>query len=217
MWVANNRLFSHATFGSVALATILLMQTLFTESCISTEANASNYMRWLKDERNGLSVRETGVNFRYELQFKPPELMALSEIGPKNKINQQSLDSLSRLYKGIEYYGLKIGIEKGNDVLKQDTKNVNEYFEKQNYLDFGMQHDMVLIAGPDTAFCTMYHCERNYGSAPYLYVSLGFPVKDTAYQYPRKLILLPRMDDLENPVVFEINNQQILKIPKLKI
>lgn len=207
--------FSISPLQQLLGATVIFCLLLNT-GCVN-ELSPKQYVSWLKKSSNGLRVQQDGEAFQYDLQYNPSELMALTELGPANGLSKTVVDSLGKEYDGLEYYTLKITSKQNQDILKQNVQESGDYYMRLNYLTFEMQNDLELIVDSDTIPCALYHCERNYGSAPYMKISIGFPVIELPEQGDRQIKLLSRIEAEPAVISFLIPQDRIAKIPKLKI
>jgi hypothetical protein len=78
-----------------------------------------------------------------------------------------------------QYFVLKIGVMKGNDILSEGIGDESEYHSRLTYFDQEAQADMKLVEAGDTLPCLLYHYERNYGIAPFNNIVMTFPNSKT--------------------------------------
>lgn len=194
---------------------LLLFLPVLVWGCRLDEVSPGKYMDWLADASSGLNIVNEGELFRYSVRYRPKEEMALIELG--TEYTTEKLNSMYHQYEGLEYYLLKLESKtRGSDIVKTGLTKESDYYERLNYLTFNFQADIALVVGQDTSMCSLYHLERNYGSAPYLKVLLAFPAIDTGFTLDRKILIYPRIEQAPNILDFNIKSENFHKIPKLK-
>jgi hypothetical protein len=194
---------------------LVLFSLLLIAGCRQEYLSPKEFMNWILDDTNGLSVSNEGELFKYTLRYRPATEIALIETGPN--YTQLMLDSLVKRHEGLEYYLLKLESKQPMaDVLKAGVPDETAYYERLNYLTFDVQSDIAIVTDGDTSMCSLYHLERNYGTAPYLKMLLAFPSVDTGFVNEREVLLYSRIEPMPQLIKFSISNNNIHSIPKLK-
>ncbi len=195
---------------------LLCLFVLLWWACETSELTPARYLHWLGKEDNGLSIKNGGQLFTYTLKYRPLEEIILHELG--STCSQSEVDSLRSAFNGSEYYLLKLeSVDKSPDLIMSGLTSKGDYYERLNYLTFNFQSDIAIVINNDTSMCSMYHFERNYGTAPYVNILLAFPSLDTAFSYDREVLVFPRIEPEPQMMRFKIPKETILNIPKLKI
>jgi hypothetical protein len=192
---------------------ILILSTLFLGACKS-ELTPKAYVEWIRQPSNGLVTEKQVGDYKFSLQYKPIEYMALQESKGDN-LGKGDFEKVKKTYDGVEYYDLKISVKGSDkDMLMHGVQNTNEYFTRAHYMSFQMQKQLSMIAGKDTLPCTIFHFERNYNASPDSHCSLGFDVPKEN-EANRKIIYNDEILGL-NQVEIELNGKSFSKIPQLK-
>lgn len=195
---------------------LFCVTVLLLIACEATELSPLQYLKWLNKKDNGLVFKSEGQRFRYSLKYRPTEEMVLREID--ETYNRPTFDSLQQEFNGAEYYLLKLeSLDKSPDATKAGLTAENEYYERLNYLNFNFQNDIAIVVNNDTSMCSLYHFERNYGTAPYLNIMLAFPAVDTAFLFDREILIYSRIEPEPQIIRFDVPKKNIQNIPKLKI
>ncbi len=135
------------------------------------------YVNWVHDKENGLKLERNMGQYKFSLQYKPSDYMALKETGDFN-MSQNILDEKSKNYDDYYFFTFTIADTIGREeILKSNIRQEGDYFRRIEYFSFGMQKDLFLIEGRDTVPCIMYNYERVYGLAPEANFTIGFAKK----------------------------------------
>ena len=153
--------------------TITIFCVLLT-SITSAQENQrlEKYINYVSNPLNGLRVSVTQEELIYTLQIEPPEYLAFKD----NQDNNELLDSVIkyRQNENILYFNLRIESKTSEQLLKKDLGDVNEYFQRLNYLSFNFKNNITAIINSKYYPCMFYHLERTYQSVPYLSFNFGF-------------------------------------------
>ena len=129
--------------------------TLF--SCKKKELNQTDYLQYIEDNNNGLNIYKTMGDVRYTLQYKPLEYIIIKE-------NAVDIKKRTTELEGMQYYTLSYSLENSKeDILQHGLNDKTEYYERVNYLSFGLQNDIYLENGNDKLQCILFNYVRSYG------------------------------------------------------
>lgn len=165
-----------------------------------------DYVNWIEDESNGVTVRKEIGDYFFAIQYKPLDYLAVKNLR-KVAVTEEEISKEKEELKDLQYYTLQIGLNKGGaDVLKANLSEGIEYSQRIEYLSFQMQQDLSLVEGGDTLACLLHHFERTYGISPYVNIVLAFERK--------KEEQIPPVEDEDKTLVF---NDQIFDLGRVKL
>ena len=151
------------------LSTTSILLLLF--SCGKKKLSASDYMKYIEDENNGLKIKKQIGSIEYAALYKPLDYVLLKEHVNDNVIKQQEGD-------GLQYFSLHYSVKNSNaDILKVNLASSQEYYERENYFSFGLQNDLCLVEGKDTLHCQLFNYVHSYGLSPAADFVLAFDKK----------------------------------------
>lgn len=198
--------------------TILFVLTLLLFSCSRiSELGRRDYMQWMNDsEKKAMGDKEL-QGYRFELEYKPAEWLALNE--QKNNKNLNKLEFQERLegLKEMEHYTMKM-FDNSNHGILGNAKNPDmAYYQRLEYFTSYAQNDLSLVAGSDTLACKFYHFERYYDLAPYSTIVMAFEKpSDMNLDGDRQLIYDDQVLGLGR-VKMNLAADKINELPKLKL
>lgn len=187
-------------------------------SCGRSILSPSAYDNWVKDEKNGLRVSQKMSEYKFTLQYRPKDYIALQEI-TNSGLPDESFSKIKQELGNMEYFIFRIqAADPQMRVLDIGNEAGNDINSKLNYFSFGMQSDLKLINGIDTLPCALYNFERNYELAPYLDFAIAFDGAQQLKDKKENLVLLFDGDHLGvGPIRFEIDATDQKSIPELKL
>ncbi|MGZ4041849.1 MAG: hypothetical protein ACXVO9_01520 [Bacteroidia bacterium] len=174
----------------------------------------AEFVKWCRDEENGLLKSKEIGDITFSLQFKPAEYVICME-QKTNMLSSKVLSEGLNELDGMDYYDFKIEITSGEgELLKHNSSSVAGYNERVNYFAFEMQKDLKLINGTDTLDCKLFHFERAYDVAPYTVFLMAFPKirnenKEVVFLYEDKVFK-------KGIIKFTYSKEELTQIPKLK-
>jgi hypothetical protein len=177
-----------------------------------TAMEASNFIRWVENEQNGLLNQRSLGDFKFSLQYKPLEYVVLTE-NRTNKLKESELETRKEELENLQYYNFKISSLRGTEMLSTNIRSEEEYNARLYYFSALAQQDISLIDGSDTLPCLLYHFERNYGLGPYNNLVLAFrntgKINNKTFVYNDQVLGT-------GPVKFSIKASDIHQTPTLK-
>lgn len=145
-------------------------------SCSQQEALPPvNYVRWVKDAKNGLLQTKVLNEFEFMVQYKPLDFIVAQE--QRTITLSKSLLEARKKELGVDYiyYNFRIKNREGKlSPVGSGAHSEQQYQQRLGYFTFDMQQDLYLLHGQDTFPCTLFQFVRNYDVAPYVEFALGF-------------------------------------------
>ncbi|MGB0176197.1 MAG: hypothetical protein ACPF9D_03465 [Owenweeksia sp.] len=182
-------------------------------ACTKTLA-VSDYVAWCSNPDSGLISKKESGPFRFEMEYRPQELVALQNVNG-NIADEVAFKEELEALSGFQFFNFKIAGEGNADFLRTGIGDQNEYYQRIAYFSSFAQSDFSLVDGKDTLSCSMYHFERNYGISPYQTILLGFENNkassgDKTLIYEDQILGIPSIQ-------MEISAKAIKQIPNLKL
>lgn len=173
----------------------------------------SEYLQWVKNPDNGLVKTKSIGDYSLELQYRPHELIALTE---DQSLDQVKLNERCSQLSSSQYFNLKL---KSNDplvkVMDIGNRSEQDYFLKVDYFSNQIQHDLKLIDGQDTLNCMFSVFERTYDLAPHITFALAF--ENAALSKGDKTLYFDGSKLGLGPVYLSITQEEIENIPNLTV
>lgn len=175
-------------------------------------ANASDYLAYISDDKNGLIQKKEIGDIAYEIRYLTPEAMALAELKDLHA-TKLVLDTVIKEYGQLAYFRVNIGSKQGHlfNALKAADINPDE---AESYLNFDAEKDFQLSAGTDTSSCALYSFSRSYGLSNAWQLMLAFDVPERSRN--RDLVLTYEDNITQNGILnFRFSDADINNVPKL--
>jgi hypothetical protein len=178
---------------------ILFLGIALLSSCGRSSLNPVEYVQYVQDEKNGLSIQENINGIKFGLQYQPTDYLVFSEAGSFDIPSETFKQEYDR-FKGLEHYNFHIDRKKLDSLFTSQKANstrssqpTSQYSSsKTEYIDFGIKKDIKLIEDNDTLACSICECESDGGIHPYYSFIIGFPKKvfsgDRAFLFNGNLI-----------------------------
>ncbi|MEM9022090.1 MAG: hypothetical protein AAGB22_00010 [Bacteroidota bacterium] len=199
------------TRSRLGIGTLCL--TLVLQACQQAPLPPNDYVNWVQEAENGLRVGKDLNGYRFELQYRPAELIALQEQGPATDL--PTFTERVEALEGMQYFTLHITPETGG-LLDQDIQSEQEYYTRLDYFNSFMQQDLWLIDGRDTLACKLHHYENTNGLRPDHQFVLAFEQGNSPTTEAKTLLFDDRV--LGNgPVRLTIAKNDLLAIPDLTL
>lgn len=197
--------------SSLSIISILL---LF--SC--NKLNPTQYFEYINDPKNGLVNEKTFGSKTYRCEFKPTEFTLLNEKSKSFNGESQNKKTEELYSEANQFYTffIRLSSTKSNDFLKDDLQNKDDYYSRLNYYNSEIQNDIILIQGKDTMPANYTYFERNFGVSNQSTLIVGFLKKDLQNKADLNLLIEERSFGL-GLIAFNITNENISKIPKVKL
>jgi hypothetical protein len=136
------------------------------------------YLRWLNDPQNGLTVQKSINGLELKMKYLAPEYLAqLDEKKEGKRFGAAQRDSLIRNYRQHLTFALTLapGPETGGDVISNGIFSQAEFTQRVNRLNFGM-HDLLKLKTSQGEWPpVLASLENTYGLTGYRTILLVFP------------------------------------------
>jgi hypothetical protein len=156
------------------IAFLFLILTI--QSCVlkpQEKFEISQYIDWVSSPQNGFVNCKDLNQIEFCGFYHSPEYQAI-QVVTENGLSIDSISKLSQNYREWITFSFRIKSIKGTHPLKDGNIVQKEYFEKLQYYINAQSDFKLVIDDSDTLECSLYHFERNFGSAPYINVNIGF-------------------------------------------
>jgi len=193
---------------------VLIVIIICLCSCGKKNLSTADYVSWVENESNGLSVTKSFEDIKYRLLYKPVDYILAKEL-INNAIEKNEIESRKKELGSMNYFTLRIESTTSNELMRVNIKSEDEYYHRLEYFMSYMQDDIYLVDGTDTISPNLFHFERNYGLAPFNDFVLGFT---KASEKVNDLYLIYNDQVLETGKInIKINKADISGIPNLII
>ncbi len=186
---------------------------VFTSCVKDVSLKPTDYVKWVENHDNGLLVTKNAGDFKFKLQYKPPEYLAIREL-KKTEISSTELSEKASAMEDMQYFTLQLGLADGSDILKSNIEKSGDFSRNIEYLSFYMQQDLKLVEGADTLPCLLHHFERDYGISQFAKIVLAFQ-KSNNVAADKTLIFNDRQFGA-GTVSMTILSQSLNNLPKIK-
>jgi hypothetical protein len=205
---------NHVSHKGAVQADEVIVEAPVSEKIKEEVMPVNEYIKWVKDPRNGLLKIKAMDELEYAVQYKPyPYIICMEE--QTDKLADTMVSRKIKELESVQYYDLKISLKDGQgELLKSKLGSADEYDKRVKYFAFGMQQDIQLVDGTDTLPCIMYHFERAYDVAPYCTVLLGFE-NDKTKSGKQKTVLVYDKTFNKGLLKFTFKENRLQTLPKL--
>ena len=140
-------------------------------SACSGSLEKDEYIRWIKDTKNGLHVTKVSNEFVFDLQYQPADYLRLQS-GVLNKQQENTTDQL-------QYYMLSIGlVNEAADLIDYNVSDNSGKQEKLYYFSYRFQDDIYLEENGKRMPCVLFHFQRPQDSKHKRTFLLAFESQD---------------------------------------
>ncbi|MGL4597190.1 MAG: hypothetical protein ACRCYO_06670 [Bacteroidia bacterium] len=192
----------------------LLGALLLLVSCERAVAvlGPEEYIRWVESKENGLYQEKTIGEIRYTVQYRPLDYVRLSEVENGDYAAAMKTHATDRM----QYYLLRVGKANGQGDVLVDGVQVDDAFHQKNaYLMFDFQQDLVLYQNGDTLHPKLYHYQNYQGLAPYVEMLIGFECQQAQMQTDRTFVVDDQVWE-SGLLKFEFEGSVIQSTPKVE-
>lgn len=146
------------------------------------------YVYYMESSESGMRQEKTIEDIQIIVQYKTAAYIAVKE---EKKVEKKSVKEIISKLKGMQYYTIKYSLSHSEaDIMKYQLASESDYYERLNYMSFGMQQDVFVVQGKDTLPCVLFNHVRNYGISPYTEIVLGFEEKESGEKYKESKTLV---------------------------
>jgi hypothetical protein len=178
---------------------------LLSTSC-SKELEREDYIKWVRDPKNGLHTIKESSGFVFDLQYQPSDYVWLqsSEKGQINSVYQPD---------NIQHFMLTVSLTNpALDLINSNIDNNGEKQEKLYYFSYQFQNDIQLEENGKSLPCVLFHFERPQDLKNGRTFLLGFENQDQKVKVAKVVIQSEQFGSL--PIRIKVNKENI---PTLKI
>lgn len=188
---------------------------LFIGCADKTFEDRDSLLEYLKEFDNGYCLRKKVNGFRYDLMYKPTDLLVFQELSSEKNYDLHDVVRLRNKYG--KYMYITLSISKNNkELLSSTPKNRKEFTDMVHRLVFKMKKSVHLFnQNKDTLEMLDYVYPRLYGTTRSTEILFVYP-KDK--KYLNNEFLYFTIEDLGNytgEIKFEIKTNKILNEPSL--
>lgn len=204
-------LISCTTESDQTVKTIIIERSNFSDF--------KKYEEYITSSENGLSPSKSFSGIKYSIQYAPNQYVAIRSID-LDSINPAEFEKKCIEMEAIEQYVFTMELEESKeDILNYKLESKQEYESRINYLAFGFQNNIYLVAGKDTLNCELYHFERTYGLSSKCTLMLGFKNiqnNDKNFKCDRQIIINDNV--FKGGIIkLKINKDDLKNIPVITI
>lgn len=163
----------------------LIVIIFFFLSC-SAELDKKAYIKWVKDPRNGLLVKENVNEYAIELQYTPAEFVILQS---GEDLTKEELQEALEEYQHLQYYTLRVSTLSSQDFIEFATASKEERQKKLYYFSYHFQNDIEIEEDGERYPCVLFHFERNGSLKNSRTFILGFENKGSVPVAESKVII----------------------------
>jgi hypothetical protein len=178
----------------------------------------NSYGSYINNSANGLIQTSICGDITFTSEFKPAEYLAISEIKKHNlEVNDVNYNKALEEKVNTKTFFLKIKSKLQSDFLKDGLKNKDDYYLRLNYYNSEINADISLIQGTDTINCLYSYFQRNFNIGSESTIIIGFEDKHSNKTNEDLRLIVNERALGCGMLDFRIKNEDILKIPQVKI
>jgi len=188
---------------------------LFFFTACTKYFSPSEYVNWVKDEKNGLNKVKQIKEVKIEIQHKPIPFIIANE-QRKNDIDIDEYNNRKAELEGLIYFDLRLSINLPNyDITNYNILSEKEQKDRLYYLSYHMKNDIFLIEGMDTLPCRLYHFERSYDIAKHRTFILAFD--NTNHKDLDKTVVLDTPLFNTGPIKLKFKKEDLINLPLINL
>lgn len=201
----------------------LLSTILLLSSCRKSQVSILDYPKEIASIAEGEDFvqRQEKDNIEYTSEYLPSDFLALREFAPESikngEVTKEKFASAKEKYSNAYYYRIKLRPKDGEDIIQNNSQNLEDYNRKQQYFIESIgKHVYVLTEKEDTIRTVTHLYARNFGMTPDVDFLVAFPLKlkeqdkfkivfeDVVSTFPAKKIYFPYKASIFNQKLPEI-------------
>jgi hypothetical protein len=174
---------------------------LWCQSCHSDFDSEKELYKWMADEKNGLVKSKDMGRVIFKIKYLPPEYVAFNEIKNKKNYSKATVDSLVNEFSKTKNFLMTFEFKDkstGDNVLMNGTENYNEYKERIEKLNFGLDEYLSMNTDKGEFIPLLWTLENTYtlGDKRSLYIVFGDNKSESV------LLNAPELDLVFNDEIF---------------
>ena len=183
-------------------------------SCGSKTFNTSDEMvKYINDEQNGYKYSKIINNVKYELLYRPTDLLVQQELN--DNYNSKQVRKVRDKYQKYMYFNLSISLN-DKELLTNVASDKARFGEIVNELAFGMEGKINLFTQEkDTLKMSDFIYPRMYGMTNNTTLMVVYPRDKEALRGEALNFIIQDLGFYTGEVKFKINSRKIQNEPKL--
>ena len=182
----------------------LVLIACFILTGCSEKLSYRDFFRYFNTFQKGSFIENSENGFKYQLQYRPSDFLALSHLRGSNDISGSKIENTKKEFEDGLTFCLRIATDSSEDVLKKNTFESNEYFARIAALNIDFPYLILGVKDQDTFTCQFHHFERTYKIQPFIQVLFNIATPDK--KVPDKILF---KDDI-------FNEGRIIEFPNFK-
>lgn len=159
----------------------IIAMVLLLASCQPDRLAPKEYLEWVENPLNHFQQKKLIGDNEYIVQYGNIDYICAQQALQSGVAQAQK----RREEENNEFVYLKFRIqdvEKSMNPLEKNVTDEETYYQRLNYLTFGIEEDILFLEGTDTLGLRSFQFVRNYALAPYLDYVLTFERKNIESQ-----------------------------------
>lgn len=134
--------------------------TLLASLCsCSNTLDRQSFIKWVRDDHNGLHATKEVGELVYDVQFNPAAYTWLQRTGGK-AIEEKEYQAAMQELDSMQLYTLTIGVKGNADFIDYQVQDMSEKQRKLYYFSYLFQQDIQLEEDGQLFPCVLFHFER---------------------------------------------------------
>lgn len=151
-------------------------------SCAKKELSYNEYVTYIEDADHGLVKSDSVDGVLYQVSYRPTSVMVYQSL-KNEEINRNTMDSLTHVYSGYEYFLLRISSGKKELLSRTNRQDFSRIIQD---ISFHMQDIVYVIEEHnDTSYLVDFIAPRFYGLSDATPILLAFKKRKTEPEYFR--------------------------------
>jgi len=188
---------------------ILSVLICFLSSCFDDLDN-KEYFNFYNSFEEASYIEIVKGDFIYQLQYRPPEFLALNSLKSNKTISDSELsDEIDKYNQGLNFC-LRIKSIRDEDALEANTASRAEYYQRIGQLTSEFQNSIIGVNKTDTIRCQFHLYEPSYKIHPF--VQVLFSLNGSKEELPSEIVHLDNIFNKNELIRFNnfINYQESL-------
>ncbi len=197
----------------IKIGKYLVLVLILLCSCAKNELGISEYIEFIRSEKNGLSKEIRQDKYKFKIQYEPAEYLALKELRGAS-ITPDKFDCELQRFKDYFYLDLCVSRIDGNLLL--DIKDSSVYEGLLNHFAFNLAPSVFIVQGTDTLRCLLYEMNNPGSMSPEYHFQMMFEQPNFKNMSAINFIYSDSLlytDVISLPILLD----RILDIPQIKI
>lgn len=197
------------------LFVVIILISLLLISCQPNSLTPKEYLEWVENPRNHFQQKKLVGENEYIVQYGSIDYICAQQALQSGVAQAQK----RRREESNEFVYLKFRIQdvgKSINPLEKNVPNEETYYQRLNYLTFGIEEDLLFLEGTDTLGLRSFQFVRNYALAPYLDYVLTFERKNIESQADYTFIYKDKLFGA-GEIRLKFEKSLLAKVPTLEL